>query len=78
VVCRRFLDPAFTNDLLSLPATAIQKQIAELRHVAWPQKETSASVYDIFGKFRPVIIRDAERLEKVSFGKLVSPQSLAK
>src|SRR5688572_14177738 len=74
VLLQGLLQPVFADDLFSLPATALQDEIANLRHVARPQTKTAAGLDDAIGIFQPRIIRDAERTKKMALGKLVRPQ----
>src|SRR4051812_9521587 len=73
-ILRRFLNPRFADDLPSLPATSIQKEVANLRHVPWTQVKTSPGLNDVIRILRPIEIRDAERLEQMALSELVCPQ----
>ena len=56
IIPGRVCDPLFADDLFSLPAATVQKELADLCHIPWPQNKTAPRIQNTPALLQPAVV----------------------
>ena len=70
IIPGRVCDPLFADDLFSLPAATVQKELADLCHIPWPQNKTAPRIQNTPAPLQPAVVRYSKGIKQEAFGKL--------